>query len=115
MGKGCLPINVLLEANALGSVRETNHEDDCYLLKMLVKAKDRGGAGRWRRRRSEGRGEPARPGGAAQIQAVGTSRERRHGGPSEDRALYTCECGYAFQAPVTTSVGCPHCTRTQAW
>lgn len=42
-------------------------------------------------------------------------RERRHGGPSEDRALYTCECGYAFEAIVTTSVGCPHCTRTQAW
>ena len=41
--------------------------------------------------------------------------ERRHGGPSEDRALYTCECGYAFEALVTTSVGCPHCTRTQAW
>ena len=46
---------------------------------------------------------------------VGASRERRHGGPSEDRALYTCECGYAFEALVTTSVGCPHCTRTQAW
>jgi hypothetical protein len=42
-------------------------------------------------------------------------RERRHGGPSEDRALYTCECGYAFEALVTTSVGCPHCARTQAW
>ncbi len=41
--------------------------------------------------------------------------ERRHGGPSEDRALYTCECGYAFEALVTTSVGCPHCARTQAW
>ncbi|HEX4281635.1 MAG TPA: hypothetical protein VHZ27_12775 [Solirubrobacteraceae bacterium] len=46
---------------------------------------------------------------------VGASAERRHGGPSEDRALYTCECGYAFEALVTTSVGCPHCTRTQAW
>jgi hypothetical protein len=44
-----------------------------------------------------------------------TSRERHHGGPSQDRALYTCECGYAFEALVTTSVGCPHCARTQAW
>ena len=44
-----------------------------------------------------------------------SSRERRHGGPSQDRALYTCECGYAFEALVTTSVGCPHCARTQAW
>jgi hypothetical protein len=43
------------------------------------------------------------------------SQERRHGGPTEDRALYTCECGYVFHAAVTTSVGCPHCARTQAW
>lgn len=43
------------------------------------------------------------------------AREAGHGGPSQDRALYTCECGYAFHAPVTTSVGCPHCARTQAW
>jgi hypothetical protein len=42
-------------------------------------------------------------------------RERRDTGPSQDRALYTCECGYAFEALVTTSVGCPHCARTQAW
>jgi hypothetical protein len=50
-----------------------------------------------------------------QIQAGSAPRERRHGGPSQDRALYTCECGYAFEALVTTSVGCPHCARTQAW
>lgn len=42
-------------------------------------------------------------------------RERRHGGPSQDRALYTCSCGLAFDALVSTSVGCPHCGRTQAW
>jgi hypothetical protein len=46
---------------------------------------------------------------------VPAQRERRHGGPSQDRALYTCECGYVFEALVTTSVGCPHCRRTQAW
>jgi hypothetical protein len=45
----------------------------------------------------------------------GQSRSRRHGGPSEDRALYTCHCGYMFDALVSTSVGCPHCGRTQAW
>jgi hypothetical protein len=39
---------------------------------------------------------------------------RRAGGP-EDRALYSCICGYAFNAPVTTSVGCPHCGTEQAW
>jgi hypothetical protein len=39
---------------------------------------------------------------------------RRAGGP-EDRALYSCMCGYAFKADVTTSVGCPHCGTEQAW
>jgi len=33
----------------------------------------------------------------------------------EDQALYRCECGYAFKAEVTTSVGCPHCGTHQAW
>ena len=41
-------------------------------------------------------------------------RARRSDGP-EDRALYSCACGYAFKATVTTSVGCPHCGQTQAW
>jgi hypothetical protein len=45
----------------------------------------------------------------------GQSRSRRHGGPSEDRALYTCHCGYVFDALVSTSVDCPHCGGTQAW
>jgi hypothetical protein len=40
---------------------------------------------------------------------------QRHGGPSQDRALYTCGCGYVFEAPVSTSVGCPHCGGQQAW
>jgi hypothetical protein len=40
---------------------------------------------------------------------------RRHGGPSQDRALYTCSCGFVFEALVSTSVGCPHCGDTQAW
>jgi hypothetical protein len=39
---------------------------------------------------------------------------RRAGGP-EDRALYSCMCGFAFKADVTTSVGCPHCGTEQAW
>ena len=42
------------------------------------------------------------------------ARARRSGGP-EDRALYACSCGYAFQAEVSTSVGCPHCGTGQAW
>ena len=42
------------------------------------------------------------------------SDARRAGGP-EDRALYSCTCGFAFTAAVTTSVDCPHCGTEQAW
>jgi hypothetical protein len=41
-------------------------------------------------------------------------RARESGGP-EDRAFYTCSCGYAFDADVSTSVTCPHCGTAQAW
>ncbi len=34
---------------------------------------------------------------------------------ANDHALYSCQCGYVFEAPVSTSVGCPHCGGTQAW
>ncbi len=69
------------------------------------------------RSRHQGRiAHPAeRSGVASGLETASTPSERRHGGPSEDRALYSCECGYAFEAFVTTSVGCPHCARTQAW
>jgi hypothetical protein len=43
-----------------------------------------------------------------------TVSARRGGGP-QDRALYSCDCGYAFKASVSTSVGCPHCGTRQAW
>jgi hypothetical protein len=42
------------------------------------------------------------------------ARERAAGGP-EDRAAYSCSCGHVFEAPVSTTVGCPHCGDTQAW
>jgi hypothetical protein len=42
-------------------------------------------------------------------------RSRRLGGASQDRALYSCGCGYAFDAFVSTSVDCPHCGDRQAW
>jgi hypothetical protein len=82
---------------------------------MLVRSKQQNErSARWRR---SGRGDhSAEHAAQAPVTQNGTGpRERRHGGPSEDRALYTCECGYAFEALVTTSVGCPHCDRTQAW
>jgi hypothetical protein len=78
---------------------------------MLVKTK-RQRSVKGPRQGRNGHDNAGHPGAAHQISAP---RERRHGGPSEDRALYTCECGYAFEALVTTSVGCPHCERTQAW
>jgi hypothetical protein len=43
------------------------------------------------------------------------TRDARRGGGPEDRALYSCMCGYAFTATVTTSVDCPHCGTEQAW
>jgi hypothetical protein len=46
--------------------------------------------------------------------AYANDRARRSGGP-QDRALYSCSCGFAFKAIVTTTVGCPHCGLTQAW
>jgi hypothetical protein len=42
------------------------------------------------------------------------TRAKRSGGP-EDHALYSCVCGFAFKAEVSTSVGCPHCGTSQAW
>jgi hypothetical protein len=42
------------------------------------------------------------------------ARERSVGGP-EDRAAYRCSCGFVFEAPVSTTVDCPHCGGTQAW
>jgi rubrerythrin len=44
--------------------------------------------------------------------------EQRPSNPNRlahDHALYTCVCGYVFEAPVSTSVDCPHCGETQAW
>ena len=43
-----------------------------------------------------------------------TTSARRAGGP-QDRALYSCACGHAFKASVSTSVGCPRCGTRQAW
>lgn len=79
---------------------------------MLVRSKQSDSSVRWPRRGRDSH-TAVRPSAPADSDAP--SQERRHGGPTEDRALYTCECGYVFHAAVTTSVGCPHCARTQAW
>lgn len=41
-------------------------------------------------------------------------RMRGAGGP-DDRACYSCSCGFVFVAPVSTTVQCPHCDASQAW
>jgi hypothetical protein len=101
---------------------------------MLVRPKQIDGKIRWRRlsrgRRdggrmeasaqtpASGREEQAQPGGTRPPTYAGQPRvpgRERRSGPSEDRSIYTCQCGYVFQALVSTSVGCPHCGSTQAW
>jgi hypothetical protein len=50
------------------------------------------------------------------VPEVSPARERnQRANVTQDAALYSCGCGYVFTAPVTTSVGCPHCGSDQAW
>jgi hypothetical protein len=63
-----------------------------------------------RRRHFPAAPAPAEP--TAELKAE--KRLRESGGP-EDVAFYTCGCGFAFQADVSTSVACPHCGAGQAW
>jgi hypothetical protein len=67
-----------------------------------------------RRAPAQRRGTPrtAAPTASAVLKAL--ARARRSGGPV-DRALYSCACGNAFTASVSTTVGCPSCGVTQAW
>ena len=57
---------------------------------------------------------PAEP-TSGRLTAEPGQRSHRLGGSSQDRALYSCGCGYAFDALVSTSVDCPHCGDRQAW
>jgi hypothetical protein len=51
---------------------------------------------------------------APQLRDIAVERVRAAGGPL-DEASYTCECGFLFAAPVSTTVACPHCGAGQAW
>lgn len=42
-------------------------------------------------------------------------RRRREAAAPQDAAVYTCQCGFVFEALVSTSVDCPHCGDAQAW
>jgi hypothetical protein len=55
---------------------------------------------------------PAPP---AAIEDHTDERRHRESVACEDTAHYACSCGFQFQAPVTTSVACPHCGSGQAW
>jgi hypothetical protein len=78
---------------------------------------------RQRARRAR-RGGPNRS-GARQTPDGATERVRptrdlaveraQHAGGPLDAASYTCQCGYLFVAPVSTTVSCPHCGCSQAW
>ena len=46
---------------------------------------------------------------------ITVQRHRRQATAPQDQAMYTCECGFVFEAQVSTSVGCPHCGGAQAW
>jgi hypothetical protein len=66
------------------------------------------------RRRSGPEAVHARPRPDQPEAGADELRARSSGGP-EDKALYSCECGCAFQARVSASVRCPHCGAAQAW
>ena len=67
-----------------------------------------------RRERPPRRRHEAHPVPARHVVSAADARARRSGGP-QDQALYSCGCGTAFTAEVSTSVGCPHCGQAQAW
>jgi hypothetical protein len=54
------------------------------------------------------------PSSAPEPRDIAVARVRAAGGPL-DEASYTCQCGYLFAAPVSTTVACPHCGTSQAW
>jgi hypothetical protein len=62
-------------------------------------------------------GEGDRPAGGEQPAGEGDrpAVERRDLDPSQDAAVYSCDCGMVFAGPVSTSVSCPHCGARQAW
>ena len=47
--------------------------------------------------------------------ATATQLLARRAAAPQDSALYSCACGYAFTASVSTTVGCPQCGTCQAW
>ena len=76
---------------------------------MTVQVRLNRGEIRTRRMRRQGRAEHPAP------RLEPSVKRHRQGGPTQDHAMYTCQCGFVFEAAVSTSVGCPHCGSKQAW
>ena len=67
-------------------------------------------------RRSLRQPRPRPPRLRARGRALPVSQVRaRRGSGIEDRALYSCECGFAWKGEVTASPCCAHCGTPQAW
>jgi hypothetical protein len=81
---------------------------------QLPQLKPRGKARRDHRRSTREPAPPRQPATPATREGAERRDARRGGGP-QDIAFYVCGCGYAFTAPVSTSVACPHCGADQAW
>lgn len=84
--------------------------------RMGSSIRERGGEQRGGEQRTRERLAPERT--LAELQGPefeDLARSHRLGGPSQDQAVYSCSCGYVFEALVTTSVDCPHCGGPQAW
>jgi rubrerythrin len=56
----------------------------------------------------------AEPAASDEDELFDERRLRASGGPN-DRAQYTCGCGYVWETDVSASVACPHCGASQAW
>ena len=65
-----------------------------------------------RRRHQRTRQAPSRD--TRPAMPVSQVRARRGSG-IEDRALYSCQCGFAWTGEVTASPCCAHCGTPQAW
>jgi hypothetical protein len=87
----------------LYALRRYSHQTD---LMQLTKTKSL----RRSPRRSKAATTPAR----RSVMPVSQVRARRGSG-IEDRALYSCECGFAWKGEVTASPCCAHCGTPQAW
>ena len=100
--------------------RPRNQSGEAALLAMTVLLRvkrtrdETSRAPRRTRREASARALPARPHATAAVvvHALGTDPRTL---PTQDRALYTCSCGYVFSEDVSTSVACPHCGDSQAW